>query len=105
MVFINLPPLGARVFSGSPEAGVLCGPNIFTASATFSGHPSLRFGLNPVVTGKSGKLTFEHVLHYAKERINRLHMDGLRRVDTSDAGKPFVEFVGEVIASCRRDEY
>jgi hypothetical protein len=50
-----------------------------------------------VVTGKGWKLAFKHVLNSADESVNRLYVDGLRRVDPSDAGEPFIEFVGEVM--------
>lgn len=105
LVLIDLPPLGARVFPGSPEAGMLCRANVFAASAAFAGHPSLGFWPNPVVTGKGWKLAFKHVLHCAEESVNRFDVDGLRRVDPSDAGKPFIEFVGEVIVSRGRNKH
>jgi hypothetical protein len=78
---------------------MLCRADVFAASATFSGHPSLGFWPNPVVTGKGWELAFKHVFHRADKSVNRLYVDGLRRVDPSDAGEPFIEFVGEVMVS------
>ena len=76
-VFIGLPPFGARMFSCSAQASMLCGANILAASTALSCYPSLVFVPDSVVAGEGFELSFKHVFGRTNETLDRLYVYGL----------------------------